>query len=68
MNVKFGIWETDIVLDYTLLVTVFDGSDWKNEVFYDEIRVVTALKVETDNDIVYITIVKNKLNNDLRFT
>jgi hypothetical protein len=68
MNVKFGIWETDIVLDYTLLVTVFDGSDWKNEVFYDEIRVVTALKVETDNDIVYITIVKNKLNNDPRFT
>jgi len=68
MNVKFGIWETDIVLDFTLLVTVFDGSDWKNEVFYDEIRVVTALKVETDNDIVYITIVKNKLNNDPRFT
>lgn len=25
MNVKFGIWETDIVLDYTLLVTVFNG-------------------------------------------
>jgi hypothetical protein len=25
MNVKFGIWETDIVLDYTLLLTVFSG-------------------------------------------
>ena len=51
MNVKFGIWETDIVFDYKLLVTVFDESDWKNEVFYDEIRVVTALKIETVNDI-----------------
>jgi hypothetical protein len=67
MNVKFGIWETDIVLDYTLLITVFDGSDWEKEIFYDEIRVVTALKIETDNDVVYITIVKNKMNFDPRY-
>ena len=67
MNVKFGIWETDIVLDYTLLITVFEGSDWTKEIFYDEIRVVTALKLETDNDVVYITIVKNKINFDPRY-
>ncbi len=28
---------------------------------------VTALKLETDNDVVYITIVKNKLNYDPRY-
>lgn len=67
INVLFGSFDSDLILEYTLTITVFKYEDATNEIFYDELRMVTSSKVEAKDDIVYFTILKNKLEIDNKF-
>lgn len=82
-KITFGQFDCDMILDYTLDITVFndqaekkssrgkkdDGKKKNNELFHDEIKFVTSLDMETDNDdIAHIKILEHKLNRDSAFS
>ena len=46
---------------------MFKYDDPLNEIFYDELRMVTSSKVEAKDDILYFTLLKNKLEIDNKF-
>ena len=51
-----------MILDYTLKFRVFRGQATNDEIFYDELKMITSLSVRADDDIVYINVLKNKLD------
>ena len=61
------IADSDLILEYTLTITLFKYDDPLNEIFYDELRMVTSSKVEAKDDILYFTLLKNKLEIDNKF-
>ena len=46
---------------------MFKTEDPNNELFYDELKMVTSMKVEAKDDIVLITFLKNKLEIDNKY-
>lgn len=56
-----------MILEYTLAIGVSKYEDPLNELFYDELRMVTSTKVEAKDDIVYFTFLKNKLEIDNKY-
>jgi hypothetical protein len=50
-----------VILEYTITLGVSKYEDPLNELFYDELKMVTSTKVEARDDIVYFTFLKNKL-------
>jgi hypothetical protein len=56
-----------LILEYTLTITLFKYDDPLNEIFYDELRMVTSSKVDANDDILYFTLLKNKLVIDNKF-
>lgn len=65
MQVIFGMYDTDVILSYTVCFQLnLDNGD---EIIYDELKMVTSAKVRADDDIVYITLLKNKLFIDNQF-
>jgi len=67
VKVLFGQFDTDMILDYTLTFKIFKGEGTNDEIFYDELKMITSLNVKTDDDIVYINILKNKLDVNTKF-
>ena len=59
VNVKFGKFDTDIILTYTLSIDFRLGT--KSQ-FYDELHMVTTMQLTTDNDIMNFKIIKHKLD------
>jgi hypothetical protein len=58
-------------LDYTLKFTISTDFEKKNntELLYDEIRFVTSMDLETDNDdIAHVKILEHKMNIDSAFS
>jgi hypothetical protein len=64
ITVLFGSYDTDIILSYT---ACFQLSTAHKEVIYDELKMVTSMKVRSEDDMVYPTILKNKLFIDNQF-
>jgi hypothetical protein len=56
-----------VILEYTILLSVSKYDDPLNELFYDELKMVTSAKVEAKDDIVYFTFLKNKLEIDNKY-
>ena len=56
-----------MILEYTILLSVAKYDDPLNELFYDELKMVTSAKVEAKDDIVYFTFLKNKLEIDNKY-
>ena len=71
IEVKFGAEDKNIVIDYTMMLSIYKQGDYyanaftglglaQDKVSYrDEMRVQTALNVTADDDIVFITILEN---------
>lgn len=56
IKVMFGQYDSDIIIDYTLLVRfTLDQSD-SLELFYDEVNMVTSMNMEATNDVLFIDI------------
>lgn len=59
-NVIFGSFDTDVIASYTTCFALY-SDDTGKELIYDELKMVTSAKVKSENDMVYITLLKNKL-------
>lgn len=66
IEVLFGSFDTDVIVSYTVCFGLNLASDNK-EIIYDELKMVTSLKVIADDDRVYPTILKNKLYIDNQY-
>lgn len=65
VNVIFGSFDTDVILSYTVSFQLnLDNGD---EIIYDELKMVTSAKVRSEDDNVYVTLLKNKLFIDNQF-
>ena len=61
----FGSFDTDVILSYTVCfqLNMVDGT----EIIYDELKMVTSMKVHTQDDLIFPTILKNKLFIDNQY-
>jgi len=67
INVMFGKFDTDIIIEYTVCFSLRVDVSGSPELIYDELKMVTSAKVRADDDIVYITLLKNKLFIDNQY-
>ena len=63
----FGEFDSDVILECSITLGVSKYEDPLNELFYDELKMVTSTKVEARDDIVYFTFLKNKLEIDNKY-
>lgn len=61
IDVLFGQYDTDVIIKYTMHLS-FRIENGK-ELLYDEIPMITSLNVQSSNDIVYIKVLNNKIDN-----
>ena len=65
IQVIFGNFDTDVILSYTACFQInLENGD---EIIYDELKMVTSAKVASENDRVFVTLLKNKLFIDNQF-
>jgi len=64
ISVTLGQFDCDLILDYTLEFAIFEDTANSKELIYDEIRIITSADITTENDIVSIKVLENKLNRD----
>lgn len=64
INVKFGQLKSDIIIEYTICLGVSKSDDPQNELFYDELKILTSLKLKTMDNTLNITSFKYKFIND----
>jgi len=67
INVMFGKFDTDVIIEYTVCFSLRVDVAGSPELIYDELKMVTSAKVRADDDIVYITLLKNKLFIDNQY-
>jgi hypothetical protein len=66
IGVIFGSFDTDVIISYTICFSIRLAETGK-EVIYDELKMVTSAKMHAENDMVYITLLKNKLFIDNQY-
>lgn len=75
VDVKFGEFDTDVILSYTLCIR-FKEDDGKSkgheirklkDLFYDELRIVTTGSIKTREDTLYMQILSHKLDNGSKY-
>jgi hypothetical protein len=60
-DVKFGQFDTDILFSYTQNIKfMIEGGQ---ELLYDEIKMITTLDVEAENDVVFVKVLNNKIDS-----
>lgn len=65
VQVLFGSFDSDIIISYTVCLTLnLENGD---EIIYDELRMVTSMKVVAEDDMVFITLLKHKLYIDNQY-
>lgn len=71
VNVIFGSFDTDVIVSYTVAFQLekdcqADGAGGQ-EVMYDELKMVTSAKIRSENDMLFVTLLKNKLFIDNQY-
>ena len=64
INIQFGKFDTDVVIDYTFCFSVHLDLLGARELFYDCIVMSTAANVRAENQILHIELVEHKVNLD----
>lgn len=65
VTVLFGSFDSDIIISYTVCLQLnLENGD---EIIYDELRMVTSMKVRAEDDLVYPTLLKHKLYIDNQY-
>ena len=60
VQVMFGLNGFDVIFDYTLTFKMFKGVyAGSSEIFYDELKMVSSMNVNADDDILYVDLLKN---------
>ena len=68
IDVKFGIYDTDILLTYTLCIDFKEDKEHNTSLFYDELRMVTTGMLTTKNDLMHFQVVNHKLDTANRYS
>ena len=66
IGIIFGSFDTDVIISYTICFSIRLAETGK-EVIYDELKMVTSAKMHAENDMIYITLLKNKLFIDNQY-
>lgn len=76
VDFKFGQFDTDIIIEYTACLRFREDTgenhgsekDGKlKDLLYDELRIVTAFSVKTEQDILYVEMLSHKLDNKNKY-
>lgn len=67
VEVQFGVDDADMVLNYTLQMKIYKDLAENEPEYFDEMKVITGLKAEADDDVVYLTLLEHKLDVDAHF-
>lgn len=72
VNVIFGQYDSDIIIDYTACLSFSTDSSKKdgsksNELLYDEIKMVTSMNMKAENDVLFMELLSHKLNINNKF-
>jgi hypothetical protein len=65
VNVLFGQYDTDVILEYTACMQFADTDN--KELMYDEVKMILSMDIEADDDIVFVKILNLKHDIDSRF-
>lgn len=66
IDVIFGSFDSDVIISYTVCFSLRLADDHK-EFIYDELRMVSSAKIRSENDMVFPTLLKNKLFIDNQY-
>lgn len=67
VNVIFGQYDSDIIIDYTTCLSYSLDTLGSSEIFYDEINMVTSMNMKAENDVLFIDLLSHKLNINNKF-
>lgn len=67
VNVIFGQYDTDMILEYTAQLRFHEYGATGQELLYDELKMITSMDMTADDDILYIKLLNHKLDIDNRF-
>ena len=62
VKVLLGNYDADVILEYTMQLTLFEHENI--ELIYDEVRVITAFDLWTENDMLHAHFINWKLDMD----
>ena len=66
VTVQFGKFDADVVLEYTLCLQ-YTLAETGEELLYDELKMITSMTVRAEDDIVFIEILKHKIDVDNKY-
>jgi len=64
VSVLFGQYDTDVIFEYTLGIAFFVDDESNRELLYDELHLITSADITTEDDVMDIRILNNKLSTD----
>lgn len=62
INIQFGKYDVDVIIDYTLCFSVKMELLGARELMYDCIVMTTAADISADNDIMHVKLVEHRVN------
>lgn len=66
INVLFGQFDTDAIVEYTMLLSIYEES-MERELFFDEIRFVTSMDIKSTNDVIFAHILNHKIDTEGKY-
>lgn len=66
MNVIFGKFDSDIIVEYTAAFAVW-GEITQKMLILDEVPMITSMNMKMDDDVVYLDILKHMLVTDSKY-
>lgn len=67
VNVIFGQYDTDMILEYTAQMRFHEYGSSGTELMYDEVKMIMSMDMTADDDILYVKLLNLKLDIDNRF-
>lgn len=50
-------------VEFTLKFSLFKGDDFKDEIFYDDFKMFSAINITAEDDVAYINLLKLNIDN-----
>lgn len=65
INVLFGQYDSNILLEYTLIYEFYSKTaDGYQLIIYDSLKMITSIKMKSDYDLIYPSILNHKIIQD----
>jgi hypothetical protein len=67
VNVLFGQYDTDMIIEYTAQMRFHEDNASGKELMYDELKMILSMDMTAEDDILFMRILNLKLDIDSRF-